>query len=319
MSRPRIQIIIFACRVSSAASSAAAQIVVHGAPVRSPQEYQRLFDNTRKLQVSLQLDKEIYFPNEDATLTITVTNPGATPLEVLEPLSSRTGGVNVYFQGDPAKPASNLRSWRRLSPHPYGGPYEGDADAPAVWIFPGQPATKKCIISDPSSRAPVKAKGLVSTSVCDGFRMMEYEGDYQIHYNYGPGAVVGLRVVWPQFEQWTEVRFAKEAEPKVSRGPAYSHIGRFLRFAVLGYQNSHIIIVALNTSSSAPPRPDANGKFTGDLSGSFSPFRRIATSAVPITALQAVADNSENITLGYKDQTGHSVSIKLNANRDLMP
>jgi hypothetical protein len=319
MSRSKIQLIIFACCVSSAASSAAAQVVVHGTPVRSPQEYQRLSDNTRKLQVTLHVDKEVYFPNEDATLTITITNPGATPIEVLEPLSSRTGGVNVYFQGDPAKPASNLRSWRRLSPHPYGGPYEGDGDAPAVWIFPGQPATKKCIVSDPSSRAPVKANGLGSMSVCDGFGMMEYEGDYQIRYNYGPGAAVGFRVVWPQFEQWTQVRFAEEAEPKASRGPVYSHIGRFLRFAVLGYQSSHIIIVALNISSSAPPRPDASGRFTGDLSREFSPFRRIATSAVPITSLQAVADNSENITLAYKDQTGRSVTIKLNANRELVP
>jgi hypothetical protein len=278
-----------------------------------------LFDNTRKLQVTLQLDKQIYFPNEDATLTITIANSGATPLEVFEPLSSRTGGVNMYFQGDPAKPASNLRSWRRLSPHPYG-PLEGvDGDAPAVWIFPGQPATKKCIVSDPSSRAPVKANGLVSMSVCDGFHMTEYEGDYQIRYNYGPGAAVGFSVVWPQFEQWTEVRFAKEAEPKASRGPVYSHIGRFLRFAVLGYQDSHIIIVALNTSSGAPPRPDASGKFTRDLSGSFSPFRRIATSTVPITSLQPVADNSENIILTYKDQAGRSSIIKLNANRDLIP
>jgi hypothetical protein len=318
MSRSKTQLIL-ACCIFGAASRAAAQVVVRGEPVRSPQEYQRLLDNTRKLQVTLQLDKQVYFPNEDAILTITIANPGATPLEVFEPLSSRTGGVNIYFQGDPAKPASNLRSWRRLSPHPYGGPYEGDGDAPAVWLFPGQPATKKCIVSDPSSRAPVKANGLVSMSVCDGFHMMEYEGEYQIRYNYGPGAVVGFSVVWPRFELWTEVRFAKEAEPKASRGPVYNHIGRFVRFAALGYQNSHIIIVAVSTSSSAPPRPDPSGKFTGDLSGSFSPFRRIATSAAPITSLQAVADNSENITLTYKDQTGRSFTVKLNANRDLIP
>jgi hypothetical protein len=49
------------------------------------------------------------------------------------------------------------------------------------------------------------------------------------------------------------------------------------------------------------------------------PFRRIATSTVPITGLQAVADNSENITLTYKNQTGRSFNIKLNANRDLIP
>ena len=318
MSRSKTHLIL-ACCILGAASHAIAQVVVRGEPVRSPQEYQRLLDNTRKLQVTLQLDKEKYFPGEDATLTITIANPSATPLEVFEPLSSRTGGVNVYFQGDPANPAPNPHSWRRLSPHPYG-PLEGvDRDAPAVWVFPGQPATKKCIVSDPSSRAPVKANGRVSMSVCDGFGMMEFEGDYQIRYNYGSGAAVGFTVVWPQFEQWTDVRFAKEAEPKASRGPAYSHIGRFVRFAVLGYQNSHIIIVALSTSSSAPPRADPSGKFTGDLSRKFSPFRRIATSTVPITALQAVADNSENITLTYKDQAGRSSTIKLNANRDLIP
>jgi hypothetical protein len=76
MKRPKAQLIL-ACCIASAATRAAAQVVVLGEPKRSPQEFQRLLDNTRKLQVTLQLDTQVYFPDEEGM-------PGV-PLKVTTP------------------------------------------------------------------------------------------------------------------------------------------------------------------------------------------------------------------------------------------
>ncbi len=149
---------------------------------------------------------------------------------------------------------------------------------------------------------------------------MEDQADYRIDYNYGPGARVDFSVVWPEFELWTQVRLAKDAQfTDQYSGHSYNHIPRLVRFAVLGYQNSHIIVVAVNPKTGEPPRPDPSGKFTGLLSREFQPYRRIATSASPITSLQAIVDNAENVTLNYTDHTGRSFTLKLNPDRKVVP
>ena len=189
---------LICCSVLLANSGLAQVVVTSGQQTRTPQAYQQLVANTNKLQVTLQLDRQEYFPHEDASLTLTITNPGDAPLEVIEPLVPRTGGTNVYFH-DSAKPASDPRSWHRISPHENGVAYFEDRDVPTAWVLPGQSVTKKCLLSDIESRAPLDAQGRRTVTVCQGFHMMSDEGDYQNRYNYGRGAVADFRVVWPQF------------------------------------------------------------------------------------------------------------------------
>lgn len=78
-------------------------------------------------------------------------------------------------------------------------------------------------------------------------------------------------------------------------------------------------MVAVNPRGDGPPDHDPSGKFTGLVSRAFHPYRRIATSSYSITSLQAVADNAENVTLSYTDQTGRTFTLKLDANRNIVP
>lgn len=88
---------------------------------------------------------------------------------------------------------------------------------------------------------------------------------------------------------------------------------------VLGYQGSHVLAVSvLAKVIGASIDFDPSGKFTGYVSRQFGIYRRLATSTVPITALQLVADNSENVTISYTSQNGQQFTLKLNANHQLM-
>jgi hypothetical protein len=152
----------------------------------------------------------------------------------------------------------------------------------------------------------------------------EGEGVYQYRYTYGPEASVEFSVVWPQLEQWIQVRFEKtqlHQEVNAAGQPFGKplQIPRLIRFMVLGYENTHVIAVSANPVMGGPPDVHPSGKLTGLMSGAFGTYRRIATSTVPITSLQATADSGENITLIYTDQSGHTVKLKLNANRELLP
>lgn len=70
---------------------------------------------------------------------------------------------------------------------------------------------------------------------------------------------------------------------------------------VLEYQGTHIIGVSPATSGTDPRAKPS--KFS-EVARDFGPFRRIATSAIPVVSIAATADTDENVTVTYVDQLG---------------
>ena len=85
--------------------------------------------------------------------------------------------------------------------------------------------------------------------------------------------------------------------------------------AVLGYQGQHILVIN-RWSAGAPEIGDASGMFNGTVSRQFGVHRRLVTSPEPIKSLQIEADSAENVTIVYTLQSGASVLLKLDPNRN---
>jgi len=91
--------------------------------------------NKVKLAVSLSLDREVYFPGEDAQVTIRIVNPTSQIMEVPEPFNPLTGELSIMHKGrDPLDAAwVSVRERSRAShENRIGIP----PPPPAIWISP---------------------------------------------------------------------------------------------------------------------------------------------------------------------------------------
>src|SRR5689334_21351118 len=80
--------------------------------VRGPDAQLEMARQMTKLQVTLELDRKIYFPGEDATLTITVANPTTGALQALNPFGFRIW-VDRY---DPTRQNQYQTEWLSTAP-----------------------------------------------------------------------------------------------------------------------------------------------------------------------------------------------------------
>jgi len=293
-----------------------AQVHIQGGPGGpSVEKLHELWRNTGRLLGTLQLDRQVYFPAEDATLKITITNPTSQTMEVYDALHIQNGQISLYRR-DPLRKNPYGAEWLPLNPsgHNSGGP--------TIFIQPGQPLEKEFVFSDPATRSPRDAQGKLKADICGECRIPEQEGEYR--FLFRGGAQADFRVVWPSLEQWTEVTFQRPYQFQVTN-PDGKQVGgprttpRRVGVMVLGYQGSHVVAVTVDAAMSDPRADiDPNGRFTGYLSRLFGVHRRLVTSAKAITSLQATADAGENITIIYTDQDGQH-RIKLNPQRDVVP
>lgn len=285
----------------------------------TPAQLTEILKNTGKLQVSMKLDRDVYFPGEEPGITITVQNPTTQVLEVLSPF--QTGEINILVR-DPSRLKSAGTEWRHLNPHPVG--LEAPSlDAPSRWMNPGEK-----IQSDYSGSAEGcmdKKLGAAAYGRWFNCRFPISEGEYQIQYTYPQGAVANFSIVWPKLEQWAEVvlqkpSLVKEVDINLKPTGRTTIHKRRVRVAVLGYLGSHILIVSA-TEFSGDPYVDFHpgDMFTGSLSWHFAIHRRLVTIAEPVTALQATADSAENVTITYTEQGGQKFTLKLDPNRHIIP
>ena len=264
-----------------------------------------------KLDVKVKLDRELYFPGEDAHVALTVVNTTPGILEVPTPFDRETGGVVTMAPGNgPLDPPWVVVSLGFTGHGPVVVPRE-PVIPPTTWLPPGHPLEKAFWLSEAGCRK------LPFVGPCE---IEEKEGEYRLAFGYG--AFAPFRVVWPQFEQWTEVVLAKpytseEELPNKKRTGRILSRPRRVRAMVLGYQGTHFLAVSSSVLIRDPRMSgfDGSGRLNGPASRNFSPYRRVATSSSPITAVRIEADNSENITIYYTIQTGQQLTLKLNAKR----
>jgi len=277
-----------------------------------------LENNRMKLDVSVRMDRDVYFPGEDAQVTVRVVNPTAQILEVPEPFDERTGNVSIMARG-----TGDLKNdWVVVSGGGGHGPVIAVPDAnlpvqPAVWISPNQPLETTFWLS----AAGCHGHAVPFVKVC---QLEEREGEYRLGYGYTAKAFATFRVVWPQLEQWAESVLAKpyqyeEVLPNKVKTGNIRTLQRRVRAMVLAYQGTNFIAVSNEAvTSGAHVWQDPSGKLVAAMNRQFGIYRRISTSAIPITTLQITAGNAENITINYTDQDGRHFTLNLDANHQLI-
>lgn len=268
--------------------------------------------NQKKLDISLTLDRDVYFPGEDAQVTIRIQNPTSQALEIPEPFNTLTGCVGIKRP----RPGSNQSEWVYAWSNCGGGSVGiGDLPVPpTVWISPNQPIQRTFWLSDLGCVKP-------GTSFVGACHLNEAEGAYRVVYDYDIRAFAVYRIVWPDFEIAARVKLEKPGQMQdVANANQRAKTLTFLRYsrlAAVGSQGTHYIIASRHDGIGAPPEVDRSGKFTDLMSRGFSPYRRIGASSARIVSLAAVADSAENLTVTYADQSGRGGKLKLNSKRDL--
>src|SRR5437870_3585424 len=164
--------LVLAFAIGRLASGAAQQ----AAPGESP-EWRRLEDlnrNRQKLELSVHMDRAVYFPGEDAEVTIRVVNPTATSLEVPEPFHTETGNVNLlkkgplplqWVYGNAAAGASGDSIITSAPPR----------IPPTTWLAPYQKVEKTFWLSEAGC-----GRSLPFVTPC---QLEEAEGEYRLAYN----------------------------------------------------------------------------------------------------------------------------------------
>ena len=87
------------CILVSTGVLLAQQINYGEKPSAADLKWSQIAKNTRRMNVTMELDRKVYFPHEPMIITVTVSNPTTTALEVIEPLSRASGAIVVEEDG----------------------------------------------------------------------------------------------------------------------------------------------------------------------------------------------------------------------------
>jgi len=279
-------------------------------------QLRQLIKNTSRLKVTVALDRDVYFPGEEAKVSLVVKNTTSDVLQVLEPFTVGTGGLNILVH-EPAKIKTWGTEWFFLRPH-QTGVAELALDAPSRYMQPGEELRLQFTLAEGCKDR--------KTQILADCHLPEPEGEYRLQYNYLPIASALFRIVVPRLESWTEAAFEKpyvyhEIDVHLKQTGKIQLIPRRMRLVVLEYQGEHILGISVNElvgDSHIPFGP--GGFFTGPVSRYFvTSLRRLASSAKPIISLQMTADAAENLTIAYTDQDGQRFTLKLDPKRNLVP
>jgi hypothetical protein len=236
--------------------------------------------NSARLVSSIGLDRSVYFPGEEAILTLAARNTNAAPLEVVAPFSSlgcfelsrvsATGSLVPLY----ARPVCTLRA--------------AESAASKVVLRAGE-----------ESRVSVSFEDLwpgSSASTLPGTA-----GYYQL-VQAASGASTVFRIAMPRLEAATAARlrditYEDPATRRQVRLAAYMHV-----FS-LRWNNQSILCVALSPSL-------RDKAVTTDSAGNVTsvgvPYRRLATLAGPLASVTVTASAENNLAITWADTRGGS-------------
>src|SRR5258708_6519212 len=103
-----------------AAMAAALVCATAGPQTGSSDRQSEIAKNSAKLAVTVKLDRDVYFPGEDAQITVRVVNPTPEILEVPTPFDVRTGGLNLMERNGRRRPELPPSEWVFSWAHPVG-------------------------------------------------------------------------------------------------------------------------------------------------------------------------------------------------------
>jgi hypothetical protein len=304
--------LLFALHLN-AAHLAFGQVALPGIPA-NPTSSQReriasknsLLERTRRLKVSISLDRPTYLLGENIRIQITIQNPTALPLEVLAPFHCATGGINAYWLRD--------KQWQELLPEPFE--FGTLADEPPVALIGGwQQLERSFESSDRLGCNPALVQP-------------HFPGLYRIQYSYG-GPQIEFRVLEARLRDLVIVPLARSEvavddrtgeallDPQTGKRVEYR---REVRIAVLVAAGTYYLVVTKFGGIVDGSVRLAKDQLLGFTVGSYLyPFVRIAESSEPILSPTASVDDAENLLLRWSTPDGKAYSVFLNAAREVMP
>ncbi|MBN8731348.1 MAG: hypothetical protein J0L64_12455 [Acidobacteria bacterium] len=251
------------------------------------QRARMLDQNTRKLECTLRLDREVYLAGEAATAHVTLSNPAPELLEVYDPLSN--GGLNLLrlaTERELQEPGITAGPYRYISPHPnkgWSGRFvwsdEMAAELKTVWFKPGEKRMLEIRSFDPLPRTP-------DMMWPSGSSVPTHSGEYQMWFSYCTDARVGFRVIQPVFESFAKVRLNESLRLYDSMARRVVERPRYLYALALRVEEAVVIVARQGDSMQESVVTDVPGKvFRENAISPFSPFQRVAELRGPVANL----------------------------------
>jgi hypothetical protein len=244
--------------------------------------------NNGRLTGTIAVDRSVYFPGEQAVLTITARNTSSGPLEAVSPFAafgcfqlsrvSSSGSLVPLF----ARPVCPLRLV--------------------------EPAGSKIVLG-PGEETRVTVTGDDLWPGSSASTVPGVAGYYQIAGVSGASAA--FRIATPRLEATTAVRIRDIAytDPSTRREvrlPAYMHI-----FSLRWNNQSYLCLSLSPSLRDKAVATDGSGYVTAVG----VPYRRLATLAGPVASVAGTASAQDNLAITWADTRGVSQTLLVAANQ----
>jgi hypothetical protein len=242
-----------------------------------------------QLVSTITVDRGIYFPGEEAVLTLTARNAGSAPLAVASPFS-----------------ALGCFGLSRISPSGTLVPLFGRPVCPLRLV---ESAGSKTVLA-PGEETRVTLNGEDLWPGASASTVPGTSGYYQLTQG-ASGASAVFRIAMPRLEAATAVRihdivYDDPATKREVRLPAYMHV-----FS-LRWNNQSFLCVGLSPSlRDKAVATDA----AGNVTAVGVPYRRLATIAGPVASVSGTANAQDNLAIAWTDAKGASQTVLVASSR----
>ena len=244
-----------------------------------PPALEGVVGNSKKLVVTMWLDRDTYFVGEALRLSMKAVNPTAQIMEVFDPfecfcsLIEMVGGRGGFA---PLEPHSRME---------FGPGWSG----PTVWLGPNQElhyasqSREKFREFQPQARGP---------------------GDYRLHLEAWAPANADYTVVRPVTEHLASAEISEGEAPLQQGSKATYRYRRYVYAAILRWQSERFLAVTDESTTIPPLELAAFEAETGEKAALAGPFIRVRQITEPIAELQATANREDTVELRWRSASG---------------
>lgn len=240
-------------------------------PVNVAPKFAGVVANSKKLIITMGLDRDVYFPGEAIRLTMKATNPTPQIMEVFDPFQG--GCVDVM--------AKRGGGYAPFSPHPQieRGPCWSTQ---TVWLSPNQE-----LRYDSRSRE-FQAGG---------------PGEYRLHLEAWAASDIDYTVVAPEAENYASV--------EISRDKRFPTHARYVHVAVLRWKSERFLVVSDEASTLNPRLITKPTGEDNDMVAQIGPYVRARKLNGSIAELQVTADKDDTAVLRWRPDAGPWTALEL--------